>query len=82
MIEKTFEEHWLKKLTFYYKLNFTNIVIGFLVIIIRYTMFNTLHLDEPHYFVLFHLMIVFFLYFYLDLIKKGNNIQQENDLTI
>ena len=82
MIEKTFEEYSLKKLTFFYKLNFIPIIIGFFGITIRYTMFDMLRFDEPHFFVLLHLIIAFFLYFYLDLIKKGNNIQQENDLTI
>lgn len=80
--QKTFEENSLKKLTLFYRLNYIPVVIGCIGIFIRYFIFNTLRFDEPHFFVLIHLIIAFFLYFYLDLIKKGNYIQQENDLTI
>lgn len=80
--KKTFKEQSLKKLTLFYKLNFIPVIVGFTGIVIRYIMFEALQFDEPHFFALIHLIIAFFLYFYLDLIREGNNIQQENDLTI
>lgn len=80
--QKTFEENSVKKLKLLYKLNFIPIIVGFIGIFYRYITLNKLKFDEPHFFVFIHLIIAFFLYFYLDLIKKGNSIQQENDLTI
>ncbi|PQJ80691.1 hypothetical protein BTO18_16600 [Polaribacter porphyrae] len=80
--EKTFTQNSIKKLTLFYKLNFIPVIIGFLGVILRYIIYGNLYFDEPHFFVLIHLIVAFFLYLYLDLIKKGNSIQQENDLTI
>jgi hypothetical protein len=80
--EKTFKNKSVEKLTNFYKLNYVPVIVGIIGIILRYSMYNDLNFDEPHFFVLIHLIIAFFLYFYLDLIKKGNSIQQENDLTI
>lgn len=80
--KKTFEEESVKKLTIFHHLNYIPVIIGFIGIMYRYIDLNSFKFDEPHFFVLVHLIIAFFLYFYLDLIKKGNYIQQENDLTI
>lgn len=80
--QKTFEENSLKKLTLFYRLNYIPVIIGFMGITYRYISLNRFKFDEPHFFVLIHLIIAFFLYFYLDLIKKGSFIQQENELTI
>ena len=80
--QKTFEEKSVKKLTLFYKLNFIPVIVGFFGITYRYISLDKFKFDEPHFFVLIHLIIAFFLYLYLDLIKKGNSIQLENDLTI
>lgn len=80
--EKTFQKASLRQLTKFYKLNFIPVLVGVIGIIIRYILLGKFKFDEPHFFVLIHLIIAFFLYFYLDLIKKGHNIQIENDLTI
>ena len=80
--QKTFKKQSLKKLGLFYKLNFIPVIVGFIGITYRYISLSKLKFDEPHFFVLIHLTIAFFLYFYLDLVKKGNYIQQENDLTI
>lgn len=80
--EKTFEEKSVKKLNLFYKLNFIPVIVSCIGITYRYISLGKFKFDEPHFFVLIHLIIAFFLYFYLDLIRKGNNIQQENDLTI
>lgn len=80
--EKTFEEHSVQQLTKFYQLNFIPVIVGFIGISYRYFSLGYFKFDEPHFYVLIHLIIAFFLYFYLDLIKKGNTIQQENDLTI
>ncbi len=80
--KKTFEEKSVKKLTLFYRLNFIPVIIGFTGITYRYISLGYFKFDEPHFFVLIHLIVAFFLFFYLDLIKKGNYIQTENDLTI
>ena len=80
--EKTFQEASIKQLTKFYKLNFIPVFVGVIGIIIRFILIGKFKFDEPHFFVLIHLIVAFFLYFYLDLIRKGNNIQNENDLTI
>lgn len=80
--EKTFESRSLHQLEKFYKCNFIPIIVGMIGVVIRYFIFRDVHFDEPHFFVIVHLTIAFFLYFYLDLIRKGNKIQQENDLTI
>ena len=80
--EKIFKNKSIEKLTNFYKLNYVPVIVGIIGIILRYSIYDDLSFDEPHFFVLIHLIIAFFLYFYLDLIKKGINIQQENDLTI
>ena len=80
--EKTFEEQSVKQLFRFYQLNFIPVIIGSIGIAYRYISLGYFKFDEPHFFVIIHLIIAFFLYFYLDLVKKGNYIQQENDLTI
>lgn len=80
--QKTFEEKSVHQLTKFYRLNFIPVIIGCIGITFRYFSLGYFKFDEPHFFVLIHLIVAFFLYFYLDLIKKGNVVQQENDLTI
>lgn len=80
--EKTFEKQSVKKLTTFYKLNFIPVIVGFVGITYRYFSLGYFKFDEPHFYVLLHIILAFFLFFYLDLIKKGNSIQMENDLTI
>lgn len=80
--KNTFNKIAVKQLNLFYKLNFIPVIIGFIGILYRYFSLGYFKFDEPHFFVFIHLVIAFFLYFYQDLITKGNTIQQENDLTI
>ncbi len=82
ILENTFTKQSVERLKLFYKLNFIPVIAGALGIILRYFIYDDTVFDEPHFFVLIHLIVAFLLYFYLDLIKKGNIIQQENDLTI
>ncbi|WP_397447492.1 hypothetical protein [Polaribacter sp. R77954] len=80
--QKTFEEKSVQQLNKFYRLNYIPVIMGFIGITYRYFSLGYFKFDEPHFYVLIHLILAFFLYFYLDLITKGNTIQQENDLTI
>lgn len=82
-IEKNmFEAKSLKRLHFFLKLNLIP-----LVYIIMFTASFLLRgiairLDDDYFIVLAHLIIAFLIYLYMDILKKGKHIQEENDLTI
>lgn len=77
-----FEAKSLKRLRFFLILN----VIPFIYIIIFTASFlisgKAFRLEDDYFIVLAHLIIAFLIYLYLDVMRKGNHIQQENDLTI
>jgi len=77
-----FEAKSLKRLHFFLKLNLiplVYIIIFSASLLIRGTKFR---LQDDYFIVLAHLVIAFLLYLYLDVLKKGSHIQEENDLTI
>lgn len=82
ILENTFTSKSINRLSTFYKLNFIPVIISFLGIF--YTVFKRkeMYFDEEHLFLLLHLLIAFLMYFYLDLVKKGQVIQEENNLTI
>lgn len=79
---KTFEKESVQKLKILFKYNFLPIIIGLVGVVLKFSPNKKFDFDEPHFFVIVHLIIAFFLYLYLDLINKGNYIQNDNDLTI
>ena len=79
---KMFEAKSLKRLRFFLILNCIP-----LIYIIIFTMSFLLRgvairFEDDYFIVLAHLVIAFLLYLYLDVLKKGRRIQEENDLTI
>jgi Protein of unknown function (DUF2975) len=82
-VEKNmFEVKSLKRLQFFLILN---LVPLFCVIIFTALFFingRAFRLEGDYYIVFAHLVIAFLLYLYLDVLKKGKRIQEENDLTI
>lgn len=77
-----FETKSLKRLQFFLKLN---IIPLFYIIIFTASFLMrgvNIRLDDDYFIVLVHLVIAFSIYLYLDILKKGNHIKEENDLTI
>ncbi len=79
---KTFDTKSLKRLRFFLKLNLIP-----LVYIVTFTISTLLRgvnirLVDDYFIVFAHLVIAFLIYLYLDILKKGKYIQEENDLTI
>lgn len=79
---KVFEAKSLKRLRFFLKLN----LIPLIYIIIFAASFllkgADFRLHDDYFIVFAHLVIAFLIYLYLDILKKGKYIQEENDLTI
>jgi len=77
-----FEAKSIKRLQFFLKLN----CIPFVYIIIFTVSFlikgGPFRLEDDYFIVLAHLVIAFLIYLYLDALKKGKYVQEENDLTI
>jgi hypothetical protein len=80
--EQMFESQSLKRLRFFLKLNIIPLV--YITIIFISLLINGMpfHLEDDHFIVFAHLIIAFLIYLYLDVLKKGKLIQEENDLTI
>ncbi|WP_445731287.1 DUF2975 domain-containing protein [Mariniflexile sp.] len=77
-----FDAKSLKRLRFFFKLNvipLVYIIIFTVSFLIRGAKFR---LEDDYFIVLAHLVIAFLIYLYLDVLKKGKHIQEENDLTI
>lgn len=82
-IEKNmFEAKSLKRLRFFLTLNCVPLI--YIIIFTASFLFRgvAIRFDDDYFIVLAHLLIAFLLYLYLDILKKGQQIQEENDLTI
>lgn len=80
--KKMFETQSLKRLRFFLKLNI--LPLGYIIIFTASFLIKGVPIRfEDDYFIVFaHLVIAFLIYLYLDVFKKGNYVQEENDLTI
>jgi len=80
--KRMFETKSLKRLRFFLILN----VVPLIYIIIFTASFLlsgiAVRFEDDYFIVLAHLVIAFLIYLYLDVFKKGNHVQEENDLTI
>ena len=80
--KRMFETKSLKRLRFFLILN----VVPLIYIIIFTASFLiegvAIRLEDDYFIVFAHLVIAFLIYLYLDVLKKGRHIQEENDLTI
>lgn len=80
--EKIFASKSLEKLQFFFKLNFIPIVIGLVIAIVSFIRNKSFNFDEEHFAIIVHAFVAFLVYLYIDILKKGKHIQEENDLTI
>lgn len=82
VLENTFSSKSIRRLSVFYKLNFIPVIFSFLGVSYGVFIRRRMYFDEEHVFLILHLSIAFLMYLYLDLVKKGQIIQEENDLTI
>ena len=77
-----FETKSLKRLHFFLVLNILPII--YIIIFTASFLIKgvSIRLEDDYFIVFAHLVIAFLIYLYLDALKKGKQIQQENDLTI
>lgn len=80
--KKVFDIKSLKRLRFFLILNI--LPLGYIIIFTSSFLIKGIPIRfEDDYFIVFaHLVIAFLIYLYLDVLKKGKYIQEENDLTI
>ena len=80
--DQVFTNHSVKKLSLFGYLNLIPPVFILLYFIIELIQNMSLHMDSTYILPIPHLCIALFVYLYIDLIKKGKLVQDENDLTI
>lgn len=80
--KKVFETRTLKRLRFFMILNLVPLI--YIIVFTLSFLFKgmSIRLEDDYFIVLAHLVIAFLIYLYLDVLKKGKYIQEENDLTI
>ncbi len=82
-VEKNmFEIKSLKRLQFFLMLNLISLVYIILFTASFLIKGKAFRLEDDYFIVFAHLVIAFLLYLYLDVLKKGKRVQEENDLTI
>lgn len=77
-----FETKSLKHLRSFLTLNLLPLIYITILVISILVRGANFKLEDDYFIVLVHIMIAFLIYLYLDILKKGRNIQEENDLTI
>ncbi|WP_203256463.1 DUF2975 domain-containing protein [Hyunsoonleella ulvae] len=80
--KRMFETKSLKRLRFFLKLNILPIVYIVLFTASFLIKGTPIRFEDDYFIVFAHLVIAFLMYLYLDALKKGSHIQEENDLTI
>lgn len=77
-----FTTYSIKKLRLFGYLNLIPPVFILIYLIVEIIQHSSLHMDSEYFLLIPHLCIALFVYLYIDLIKKGKLIQDENELTI
>ncbi|MDO5972741.1 DUF2975 domain-containing protein [Flavivirga jejuensis] len=80
--KKMFETKSLKRLQLFLILNVIPLIYIIIFIISFLIRGAAFRLVDDYFIVFAHLVIAFLIYLYLDVLKKGKYIQEENDLTI
>jgi len=80
--EELFNTASEKKLNLFFKLNFIPVFVGIIVLIVGLILSKKIIFNEEFFPFIIHIMVAFMVYFYMDLMKKGRRVQEENDLTI
>lgn len=80
--ENLFSKESLKQLKLFRKVNLIAVLITITLILITTIKKRSFQFDEEVLVFTIHFFIAFLIYFFVELIKRGNILQQENDLTI
>lgn len=80
--EKVFSLKSLKRLKLFFYINMIPLVYALGLSIYQIIGNGQFKFEEDQGVAIFHLFVAFLVYLYMDIIKKGNLVQQENDLTI
>ncbi len=80
--DNTFSQDSIKKLKLFLRLNLIVMFYGIIWTVIDSIRLDKFQFDEAHFLLLVHGSIAIIVYLYMDVIKKGRKIQEENDLTI
>ncbi|MEP1488952.1 MAG: DUF2975 domain-containing protein [Algibacter sp.] len=80
--KRMFETKSLKRLQFFLILNLVPLI--YIVMFTASFLLRGINIrfEDDYFIVLTHLVISFLMYLYLDILKKGKHVQEENDLTI
>lgn len=77
-----FEAKSLKCLRSFLILNLLPLIYIIILVISILVKDANFRLEDDYFIVLAHIIIAFLIYLYLDILKKGRNVQEENELTI
>lgn len=80
--EKVFSSESLKRLKTFFYINLVPLVYAVALSIYTFKRNEQFKFEEDQGIALVHLFVAFLVYLYMDLLKKGKILQQENDLTI
>ncbi|MCI2229323.1 DUF2975 domain-containing protein [Polaribacter sp. MSW13] len=72
----------LNKLKIFFRLNFIPIILNIGSIVMGWIENKKVSFEEEYFFVFIHTCIAIIIYTYIDIFKKGQRLQEENDLTI
>jgi len=79
---QVFTERSIKSLKIFGWLNLVPITFGILASLVDIFRGKGFKMDSEYLLVFIHLFVALLVYFYVDLVKKGKRVQDENDLTI
>ena len=77
-----FTKQSVNKLKLFRRLNVVPILLAVAALIVDIARGTGFKMDSEYLLVIVHLFVGLLVYFYLDLVKKGKQVQDENDLTI
>jgi len=80
--ENLFNNKSLKKLATFFKLNFIPLILNIFIISYICLQDNNENIEEEIVMVIFHAIVGIIVYLYIDVFKKGKQLQDENDLMI
>ena len=79
---KVFNAKSLKRLKIFFYINLIPLVYALGLTLFQIVNNGSFKFEEDQGVAIFHLFVAFLVYLYMDIIKKGKRIQEENDLTI
>jgi hypothetical protein len=79
---KLFTSDHLKKMKLFYRLNLVIVVISAVATLFNWVKDREIKMDETFLIVGTHCFVAVIIHLYLEMAKKGNQLQQENDFTI